>query len=235
MSDPATRESRHVRRMFDGIARRYDFLNHLLSLNRDRAWRRRAAREAVADAPALILDLCGGTGDLALAVAEAAPARVICCDFSHEMLSRAEPKFARRGLHPRCRTVEADGLRLPFGDACFDAVTVGFGVRNFQDMDAGLRQIRRVLRPGGRLVILEFSQPERGAFGRLYRTYLSWLLPRIGDSVAGRQGPYAYLAQTIAGFPDPPALAGRIRDAGFGACGWTTHTGGIVAIHTAFR
>jgi demethylmenaquinone methyltransferase/2-methoxy-6-polyprenyl-1,4-benzoquinol methylase len=221
--------------MFDGIARRYDLLNRLLSANLDRRWRRRAA-EGLPPGAGLLLDLCGGTGDLSLELARSDPDRtVICCDFSHEMLTRAGAKFLRRGVGDRCLTLEADGLRLPFAEARFDAVTVAFGVRNFTDLDSGLREILRVLRPGGRMVVLEFSRPEGRLLPLFYRFYLGRLLPRLGDLVAGRSGPYGYLARTIRGFPEPAGLAGRIREAGFAACGWTTLSGGIVAIHTAFR
>jgi demethylmenaquinone methyltransferase/2-methoxy-6-polyprenyl-1,4-benzoquinol methylase len=127
-----------------------------------------------------------------------------------------------------------DALRLPFRDAAFDAVTVGFGVRNFADLDAGLREIRRVLGPGGRLVVLEFSRPTARPLAAAYRVYLERVLPALGDRISGRSGPYAYLARTIGQFPDAPSLAGRIRDAGFAAVGWRTLTGGIVALHTAW-
>jgi len=222
--------------MFGGIARRYDFLNRLLSLRRDVGWRRRAAREVPSGAGQCILDLCGGTGDLALELARSHPGcTVVCCDFSHPMLALATEKFARRRVADRCLAVEADGLRLPFADAAFDAVSVAFGVRNFSDMDRGLREILRVLQPGGRLVVLEFSQPHAPILSWLYRGYLRRALPFLGDRISGRDGPYGYLARTIATFPDPPGLAGRMREAGFAAVGWIGLSGGIVAIHTAFK
>ncbi len=222
--------------MFGSIAGRYDLLNHALSLNRDRAWRRRAARAAAVEPGARILDLCGGTGDLTLALARHWPsASVTCCDFSHPMLRVAGRKFARVGLDDRCALLEADGLRLPFAERAFDAVTVAFGVRNFADMDLGFREILRVLRPGGRLVVLEFSTPTSPVLAAVYRWYLHRVLPRVGDRASGRSGPYGYLARTIAAFPAPEALAGRIREAGFAAVGWTAMSGGIVCLHTAFK
>ena len=233
---PESKDPGRVKAMFGGIARRYDLLNHILSLNADVWWRRRAAAELAADPAKRILDLCGGTGDFSIAAAHAQPeAGVVCCDFSHPMLALAGPKFERKKLSDRCLRVEADGLRLPFSAASFDAVTVGFGVRNFVDLDAGLREILRVLRPGGKLVVLEFSTPSRGLPGRAYRFYLSRLLPRIGDSASGATGPYRYLARTISEFPDPPALAGRIRESGFSAVGWTQLSLGIVCIHVAMK
>ena len=235
MTPTESREPQRVRNMFDGIAGRYDLLNRLLSGSLDRVWRRAAARE-VAGTSGPLLDLCGGTGDLTLAVADAAPADpVICCDFSHRMLTVAAPKFRRREAGRRCVPLEADGLRLPFADRAFPAVTVAFGVRNFADIDAGFREIHRVLRPGGRLVSLEFSRPDAPVIAPLYRFYLRSLLPRLGDGVSGRRGPYGYLARTISVFPDAPELAGQLRNAGFAACTWRKLHGGIVAIHTATR
>jgi demethylmenaquinone methyltransferase/2-methoxy-6-polyprenyl-1,4-benzoquinol methylase len=222
--------------MFDGIARRYDLLNHLLSANFDRRWRRRAAREVPADEALTVLDLCGGTGDLSVELARAVPARtVFCCDFSHHMLTLAATKFDRKKLGDRCLPLEADGLRLPLADGSVDAVTVAFGVRNFSDMGTGFREISRILRPGGRCVVLEFSRPTAPGLKQLYAFYLRRILPRIGNGVSGRSGPYTYLARTIADFPEPARLAGEIREAGFAACGWTTLSGGIVALHTAFK
>ena len=218
--------------MFDTVARRYDLLNHLLSLNLDRGWRRAAAAE-LPDEADRVLDLCGGTGDLSLELCRGERARmVICCDFSHAMLLRAASKF--RDASP-CIPCEGDGLRLPFGDGSFQAVTIGFGVRNFSDLSCGLREIHRVLQPGGRMVVLEFSSPTAQPLKGVYDFYLQRILPRMAGSVSGRSGPYGYLARTIAEFPDPATLSGLIRENGFAACGWKQLTGGIVAIHTAFR
>jgi demethylmenaquinone methyltransferase/2-methoxy-6-polyprenyl-1,4-benzoquinol methylase len=219
--------------MFGGIAPRYDILNRFLSLGIDTRWRRRTALALAQDDPGLVLDLCGGTGDLSVAVARAAPAaRVVCCDFSYPMLVRAGPKFDRPEVAGRCVRVEADALSLPFPSERFDAVTIAFGVRNLVDRRTGFREAARVLRLGGRLLVLEFSRPA-GLFGRIYRSYLFGLIPRIGDRVSGRRGPYGYLARTISEFPEPAALAGEIRESGFAAVAWTPLTGGIVCIHDA--
>jgi len=232
-------EKRHpiaVRRMFDRIARRYDLLNHLLSANFDRGWRRAAATEVPSDPGVSILDLCGGTGDMSVVLARAGRARtVVCCDFSHAMLAVAGAKFKRERIEATCLLLEADGLRLPFAEASFDAVTVAFGLRNFADLGAGLREIHRVLSCGGRLIVLEFSTPSVPLLGGCYRFYLNRILPRLGDGISGASGSYHYLARTISGFPEPAILAGRIREAGFAACGWSTRTGGVVAIHTALK
>lgn len=238
MDAPAeSREPSRVRAMFGGIAGRYDLLNHVLSLNLDTVWRRRAAEEACPVPGARVLDLCGGTGDLSIALAGASrrPALVVCCDFSHPMLALSAPKFARKGVDGVCVAVEGDALRLPFPDGAFDAVTVAFGVRNLVDMGAGFREMLRVLAPGGRLVVLEFSRPTGAVLSRLYAFYLKTIVPRLGDGASGRRGPYVYLARTIAGFPEPDLLAGMIREAGFGAVGWKPLTGGIVCVHTALR
>jgi len=237
---PVTAESRdpsRVKAMFGAIARRYDLLNHLLSFNLDVRWRRLAAREACPDPGARVLDLCGGTGDLSLALAAvpARPSLVVCCDFSHPMLAIAARKLRRSDADGRCVVVEGDALRLPFRDRSFDAVTVGFGVRNLADMSAGFAEIERVLRPGGRLVVLEFSRPPGPVLSRLHALYLRAVVPMLGDGVAGRRGPYVYLAKTIGGFPEPDLLAGTMREAGFAAVGWRPLTGGIVCLHTALK
>jgi demethylmenaquinone methyltransferase / 2-methoxy-6-polyprenyl-1,4-benzoquinol methylase len=232
-----SREPSRVKAMFGAISRRYDLLNHVLSLNLDVGWRRQAASEACLEPGLRVLDLCGGTGDLSLALAEGAapPALVVCCDFSHPMLAHAAPKFVRAGMGGRCVAIEGDALRLPFRDGSFDAVTVGFGIRNLVDMAAGFREILRVLAPGGRLVVLEFSRPSGPVLSRIYRFYLGTVVPRLGDGASGRRGPYVYLARTIGDFPEPDLLAGMIREAGFAAVGWRAVTGGIVCLHTAVK
>lgn len=231
-----SKDPSRVRDMFGAIARRYDLLNHVLSANLDRSWRRQAVACLPGEPGAKVLDLCGGTGDLSVEILRRRRAAwVACCDFSHPMLARAGEKFRRKGLDGRACLLEADALRLPFPEGAFDAVTVAFGIRNLVDMDAGLREIARVLRPGGMLVVLEFSEPTAPLLARAYRWYLHGLLPRFGDTVSRRSGPYGYLARTIATFPDAPSLAGRIREAGFAGCDWRSLTGGIVAIHRAMK
>jgi demethylmenaquinone methyltransferase/2-methoxy-6-polyprenyl-1,4-benzoquinol methylase len=217
-----------IRRMFASIAARYDLLNRILSLWLDAAWRRRAVGELRLRPGELVLDLCSGTGDLADQVLRDGGS-VVASDFCHEMLCAIPAKA------PRARRVEADALRLPFADGRFDAVIIGFGLRNLADPVAGLREMRRVLRPGGRLVILEFSLPTGRVFRALYHLYLGKILPWAGDLLSRRRGPYRYLARSIVAFPDQPTLAGHLRDAGFTDARWIDLSRGIVALHLGTR
>src|SRR5258705_5055831 len=163
-----------------------------------------------------------------MAKGPATPSLIVCCDFSRPMLALATPKFAREGLAARCVAVEGDALRLPFRNGSFDAVTVAFGVRNLVDMSAGFREILRVLAPGGRLVVLEFSRPPGPLLSRVYAVYLKAVVPRLGGGASGRRGAYQYLARTIGDFPEPDLLAGTIRESGFAGVGWEPLTAGIV-------
>ncbi len=222
-------EASTIRRMFAGVAPRYDLLNRVLSLGIDRRWRREVVSSLSLESGDRVLDVCCGTGDLALEIAPRA--RCAACDFTWEMLTRAQQKSTRAGAP--IRLAAADALRLPFPSGSFDAATVGFGVRNLEDLGAGLRELRRVLRPGGVLAILEFSQPTHFLLRGLYRFYLHGLLPVIGRVLSKRQGAYRYLADSIAGFPDPQTLCRFLVDAGFGNASYRQLTGGIVAIHKA--
>lgn len=208
---PGAPEATRVRSMFDAIAPRYDLLNHLLSMNLDHGWRRKAARAALAGSPAArVLDLCCGTGDLAIELLRQAPAaRVFGGDFSLPMLSRASRKAARIPF------TAADALHLPFRGGVFDAVTMAFGLRNLADRDQGLRELARVLRPGGRAVILEFVPPGRGVVGAAFRFYLHHVLPRVGRMVSGDASAYTYLPQSMEKFPPPDVLVQEFEAAGF--------------------
>lgn len=223
-SDAAS-ASRAVREMFSAIAPRYDLLNHVLSFNIDRWWWWRTARtfEHILSRPdARVLDLCCGTGDMAFALlhrAGAVGARILGADFAHPMLQRAEQKSDGT----RLQWVEADALRLPFADGSFDLVTSAFGFRNLADYDAGLREIVRVLRPGGECGILECSEPS-GWLGKLYGVYFRQVLPAVGTAISGVKGPYAYLPASVARFPSSPELLARMRDAGFDEASWTPYT-----------
>jgi demethylmenaquinone methyltransferase/2-methoxy-6-polyprenyl-1,4-benzoquinol methylase len=236
--------SKKVREMFTQIAPRYDLLNHLLSLQLDRLWRARTARllHSVLDRPdALVLDLCCGTGDLAFALARAGKARVIGADFAHTMLVRAREKSVsgvsplNQGAAPPMPFFEADALRLPFADAAFDLVTSAFGFRNLANYEAGLREIQRVLKPGGTIAILEFTEPPDGLLGDFYRWYFSKVLPRIGGLISGDRSAYTYLPKSVARFFRPPELAALMNAVGYHSVGFRAWTLGTVALHTALR
>jgi demethylmenaquinone methyltransferase/2-methoxy-6-polyprenyl-1,4-benzoquinol methylase len=231
------RETR-IRRMFNSIAPRYDLLNHLLSLNVDRYWRRRTTRLVPPDGDAPILDVCTGTGDLALAYDRAAAGRVpvVGADFCHEMLVRARTKAARRGAAERVRFVEADAQRLPFPDDHFQIACVAFGLRNVTDTERGIAEMVRVTRPGGRVAILEFSRPRGWFFGRMYRFYFRRLLPLVGGLVS-RNGDdaYRYLPESVMEFPDGEALAERLRGHGLTGVTWHPFTFGIATLYVGVK
>jgi demethylmenaquinone methyltransferase/2-methoxy-6-polyprenyl-1,4-benzoquinol methylase len=223
----------YVRGIFSAIAPRYDLLNHLLSANLDRGWRRRAVDQlGWEEKPGgLYLDLCAGTMDLAAELGNRPGFRgtVVGADFVQGMLQRG------RGKSPRAVPATADALALPFGDATFDGALVGFGVRNLADLDAGLREAARVLKPGARFVILEFSRPRRNPLRGLYGFYFRHLLPRIGRLLSKHRDAYQWLPASVGVFPGPEALAERIGAAGFREVRWTPLAGGICALHVGRR
>jgi demethylmenaquinone methyltransferase/2-methoxy-6-polyprenyl-1,4-benzoquinol methylase len=223
----------YVRSVFTDIAPRYDLLNHLLSLNADRRWRRAAVDQIHWQrTPAgSYLDLCAGTLDLAAELGNRAGFRghVVAADFVTAMLRGGAGKSAR------VAPTTADALRLPFADAVFDGASVGFGVRNLMDLDAGLREAARVLKPGARFVVLEFTTPHWQPFRAIYLAYLRQVLPRIGRMVSKHRSAYDWLPASVLPFPEPPELARRLEGAGFASVTWQTLWGGIVAIHTGIR
>ncbi len=225
-----------VQEMFTSIAPRYDLLNHVLSFNIDRLWWWRTARafDSILKRPdARVLDLCCGTGDMTFALARRAKSgnvRIAGADFSHAMLQRAAVKGRRTSL---C-WIEADALRLPLPDASVDLVTAAFGFRNRADYDAGLREIARVLRPGGECGILDFGEP-RGWIGQLYRVYFKKVLPAIGTMISGVKGPYAYLPASVERFPSPKEMLERMRHAGFDTATWTPYTFGIAGLYRGVK
>ena len=220
--------ARWVRDMFGRIAPRYDLANHLLSYNLDRLWRRRTVKRVrtILERPeARVLDICCGTGDLALALQKAGRARVLGSDFCHPMLEAASRKL------PGGVLFEADAMQLPVRDASFDLITVAFGFRNLTNYDAGLREMRRVLRPGGKAAILEFSQPESSIFTAVYKFYSRRILPHLGGLITGAPDAYRYLPESIKKFPDADGLAGAMRGAGFKSVSYEHLTAGSVALH----
>lgn len=227
------RHARAVREMFSGIASKYDFLNHFLSANTDKRWRklvRRNLEKELNDENALILDVACGTGDLSVELQQHARARVFGTDFCRAMLEIAGEKNLKNRLS--IPYTEADGMNLSFADASFDAVTIAFGLRNFSNWQAGLRELRRVLKTGGKLVILEFSTPVIPGFRQLFQFYFSNILPRIGGAVSGSRGAYEYLPDSVSKFPDQKKLAAMMREIGFETVEYQNLTGGIAAIHT---
>jgi demethylmenaquinone methyltransferase/2-methoxy-6-polyprenyl-1,4-benzoquinol methylase len=221
-----------VRAMFGRVARRYDLANHLLSFSIDRYWRAHTARRVrhiLARPEARVLDICCGTGDLVVALERARGAPILGSDFCHPMLVSA----ARKLEHGRQRSLlfEADALRLPLADRSLDLVTVAFGFRNLANYGAGLAEIRRVLRPGGTVAILEFSQPPNSGFAALYHFYSRRILPLIGGAISGDRSAYTYLPESVKRFPNAPKLASEMRRAGFPKTEFEYLTGGIVALH----
>lgn len=228
--------ARVVREMFSGIARRYDLLNHVLSINIDKRWRR-LVREKLADIlanpDAVVLDVACGTGDLSLELKRGARAKVIGTDFCGPMLSLAKKKTA--DANQSIPYIEGDALKLPFADAAFDGLTIAFGLRNLSNFEDGLSELCRVLKPGGKLAVLEFSTPVVPAFRGIFNFYFTRILPRVGGVVSGSRGAYEYLPDSVSKFPDQERLAGLMRATGFTGVEFTNLTGGIAAIHVGIR
>lgn len=204
-----------VEAMFDAIAPRYDLLNRVLSLGVDRQWRRKAVGLLEAEQPERILDVATGTADLAVEAMRLDPKKVVGVDLSEAMLHRGREKVERLGLSDRIILQRGDAEKLPFSDNQFHAALVAFGVRNFQDLDKGLAEIRRVLRPGGALVVLEFSKPRAFPIKQLYAFYSRFILPRVGGAVSKNDGAYRYLPDSVAAFPDGEDFLDRLRQAGY--------------------
>lgn len=234
-ADEAT-AAQAVRQMFDSIAPRYDLLNHVLSANVDRLWWRRAARRfraVLAQPDAAILDICCGTGDMTMALVKHRPhgtRPILAADFSRGMLARGAHKFARHGVN----VLEADALHLPLRDSSLDLIVTAFGFRNLANYEAGLREFHRVLKPGGQLGILEFSEPG-GLLGKAYAVYFRRVLPAIGRAICGKNGPYNYLPTSVGSFPPPGELLSLMRTTGYAGCAWQPYTFGIAGLYTATR
>lgn len=234
-TDPGQKNSakdhaRRVRDMFARISPRYDLLNHLLSANIDRRWRRNVVEKLrpLLSADAQVLDVACGTGDLSIALFENIGARVTGVDFCRPMLERAARK------QPQIAFVEGDALQLPFDDV-FDAVTIAFGLRNLSSVEHGLSELRRVLKPNGWAAILEFSKPVVPGFRSLAVAYCTRLLPRIGGMISGSRSAYEYLPDSVSRFPDQETLSAMMTAAGFADVSFQNLTGGVVALHTGRR
>jgi demethylmenaquinone methyltransferase / 2-methoxy-6-polyprenyl-1,4-benzoquinol methylase len=234
--DPSAEEQKRVavRDMFGRIAPRYDFLNHFLSGNIDRVWRRRCLREMkrrLRSTTARTLDIGCGTADLSLEFSALGP--VVGCDFCHPMLRIGLGKARRNaGRHP-VELLEGDALRLPFTDGRFDAVVSAFVLRNLSNLESGLREMRRMLRPGGMVGVLDFAMPRTRLVGPLYRFYFTRVLPMVGRLVSGVDGPYKYLPDSVQAFPEPEALGRMLERCGFREAQVQLLTGGIAVLLTA--
>lgn len=229
------REIKHaaaVREMFSGIARRYDLLNHLLSLNIDKRWRRRVKKKLAAildDPDAIVLDVACGTGDLSIELATEANARIVGTDFCRPMLDIAATKSSSIPF------VEGDAMNLCFPDNAFDAVTIAFGLRNLSNVSDGLNELHRILKPGGKLAVLECSSPVIRGFRTLFNFYFSNVLPRIGGVVSGSRSAYEYLPDSVSKFPDQKRLVEMMHETGFGGVEYENLAGGVVAIHIGVK
>jgi demethylmenaquinone methyltransferase/2-methoxy-6-polyprenyl-1,4-benzoquinol methylase len=228
-------EGRQVQQMFSAIAGRYDVLNHVLSGGVDFWWWWRMARASGASPGKRFLDVAAGTGDSSLALARRG-ADVISTDFTHAMLRLGPAKFRQKGLSDRIwASSDADAQRLPFRDASFDGLTICYGIRNVEDRARAFGEFLRVLRPGGRLTILEFSRPVFPGLRAFYNWYSLRVLPRIGAWISGDGSAYTYLPESIRTFPDQRSLAAELESAGFREVQWTNLTGGIVALHVGIK
>ena len=231
MSSRTASELEHakaVRAMFSGIASRYDLLNHVLSMNIDKRWRKlvRKKLQAILERPdANVLDVACGTGDLSIELQSHANARVVGTDFCRPMLTVAAEKAETIPF------IEGDAMNLGFADNAFDAVTIAFGLRNLSNFADGLSELHRILRPGGKLAVLEFSAPIVPGFRQAFNFYFTRILPRIGGAVSGSRGAYEYLPDSVSKFPDQKRLAALMQETGFDDVEYTNLTGGIAAIH----
>jgi demethylmenaquinone methyltransferase / 2-methoxy-6-polyprenyl-1,4-benzoquinol methylase len=225
-----------VRQMFNSIAPRYDLLNHVLSANVDRLWWRRTARRfrgILATPDAAILDICCGTGDMTMALLKHRPANarpILAGDFARAMLSRGSRKFAGRGAV----AIEADAMNLPLRSNSLDLIVTAFGFRNLANYEGGLREFHRVLKPGGQLGILDFSEPG-GLMGKAYAVYFRRVLPAVGRLICGNDGPYNYLPTSVGNFPPPPQMLDLMRTTGYSECAWQPYTFGIAGLYTGKR
>ena len=208
-------KKQQVAEMFDNISERYDLLNHLLSLSIDKGWRKKVVKMASEVEPKLILDVATGTADLAIALAKTHPEKITGIDISAGMLSVGREKVAKKNMSSLISLEQADSEDLPFADNTFDAITVAFGVRNFENLEKGLAEMLRVLKPGGRLLVLEFSQPQSFPFKQIYNFYFKYMLPTIGKLVSKDSRAYTYLPESVKAFPYGDAFSSIMKKVGY--------------------
>ncbi len=230
-----TGKKEQVAKMFDNISHRYDFLNHFLSLGIDRAWRKKAIGFLKQTPPRTILDVATGTGDFAIQALSLDPEKITGVDISEGMLEVGRKKIRERSLENRIELKYGDSENLPFPENNFDAVTVAFGVRNFENLETGIREIYRVLKPGGRIVVLEFSKPRKFPFKQIYNFYFNNILPRIGRMVSSDKAAYTYLPESVGAFPDGADFLRILNNIGFNATQCKALTFGISSIYTGTK
>jgi demethylmenaquinone methyltransferase/2-methoxy-6-polyprenyl-1,4-benzoquinol methylase len=224
-----------VKEMFDGIAYRYDFLNHFLSMGIDNIWRRKALKHLAAYPNPNILDVATGTGDFAIAALRYKPSRITGIDLSPEMLKIGEDKMKKKGLDKIIQLQVGDSENMPFANDTFDAVTVAFGVRNFENLELGLTEMNRVLKPGGKAIILEFSKPRNAFFKSLFNLYFFNVLPLLGRMVSKHSSAYTYLPQSVDAFPSGSGFTDIMQKCGYRAVNAKALTGGIATIYTGVK
>lgn len=227
-----TEKKEMVRQMFDDISPKYDFLNHLLSFGIDRIWRKKLVNMVKKTRPATILDVATGTGDLAIALIRTGADQIKGVDISEQMLAVGVKKVAEAGLDKLISFKTGDAEHLPFADASFDAVTVAFGVRNFSDLALGIREMRRVLKPGGKVYILEFSHPRSFPVKQLYQFYSRYFIPFAGKLISGNSMAYSYLPESVAAFPSGGNFVDILRQEGLGNCSCRPLSFGIASIYS---
>ncbi len=233
--DPNRNKKQQIEQMFDHIAPKYDFLNHFLSLGIDRLWRKKAVRMLKAYRPQLILDVASGTGDFAIETVRLKPKEIVGFDLSEQMIRVGEEKVKRLRLDHLIRFQKGDSENMPFPDQSFDAITVAFGVRNFEHLEKGLREFHRVLKTGGVAMILEFSRPRMFPFKQLYMFYFRQILPRIGGMVSKDASAYSYLPESVLAFPDGQEFLDILSRTGFSRVRQKRLTMGIATIYEAVK
>lgn len=224
-----------VAQMFDSISERYDFLNHMLSMNIDKGWRKKVVKIAKAEGPKQILDVATGTGDLAIALTKANPESIMGIDISNGMLEVGRKKIKEKGLTEIITLQQADSENLPFEDASFDVVTVAFGVRNFENLEKGMSEIRRVLKPGGKALVLEFSQPTGFPFKQVYKFYFKNILPTLGKAISKDDSAYTYLPESVNAFPYGQKFVDVLESVGFKQNKFQPVTFGVATIYEAVK